>query len=229
MLFFDFLIMIMNLRKNVIYFKYIATACLALFLVGCSLPQEKPITTTTGSTNTAPSIILVDVNSQTLSLYENGKASKHYKISTSKFGIGNRQDSYQTPLGKHYVAHKIGDNAPLGTVFKSRIKTGEIAKINQEREEDVVTSRILWLRGLEDGINRGTGIDSFERYIYIHGTADEANIGKPASFGCIRMKNKEVIELFERVAEGKNGTIVYITDNPPKIAKELGITLAKLG
>jgi lipoprotein-anchoring transpeptidase ErfK/SrfK len=128
-----------------------------------------------------------------------------YPVSTSKFGVGNRENSNKTPLGTHRVKMKYGDNAPLGTVFQARVNTGKVATIHTDstdREEDLITSRILWLEGLEPGKNRGKGIDSYRRYIYIHGTPEEGLIGTPASHGCIRMKNQEVVELFEKVPVG---------------------------
>jgi lipoprotein-anchoring transpeptidase ErfK/SrfK len=154
--------------------------------------------------------IIVDIERQMLFLFKNNKLLKQYQVSTSKFGIGNRQDSYKTPLGRHYIAHKIGANAAINTIFKARSNTQTVAAINEQQEEDVITSRIMWLKGLENGVNRGPGIDSYDRYIYIHGTADEASIGKPASFGCVRMRNQEVIELFSLVKSGFYGTQVNI-------------------
>jgi lipoprotein-anchoring transpeptidase ErfK/SrfK len=154
--------------------------------------------------------IVVDIDKQTLYLFKKAKLLKYYPISSSKFGIGNAQDSHKTPLGKHYIAHKIGANAPINTIFKARMNTQKVALINDETEEDVITSRILWLKGLEPGINKGPGIDSYQRYIYIHGTADEAAIGRPASFGCIRMKNQDVVDLFSQVEAGRYGTQVHI-------------------
>ena len=113
-------------------------------------------------------------------------------------------NSFQTPLGEHIVAEKIGENLPLGAVLKGRKWTKEVIvpiKDVIDIPEDVITSRILWLDGVEQGINKGGDVDSKERFIYIHGTAEEGLIGKPASLGCIRMKNKDVIKLFNRVKE----------------------------
>jgi len=157
--------------------------------------------------------IVVDISEQLLIVY-NTKNSilKSYPISTSKYGIGNQANSNKTPLGKHIVANKIGYNAPLGTIFKARINTGEIATIytdKTDKQEDLVTSRILWLRGVENGTNSGEGIDSFKRFIYIHGTNEEGLIGKPASHGCVRMNNKDVIELFSLI---EKKTVVYIQE-----------------
>lgn len=148
--------------------------------------------------------VIVKISTQELFLILDNKIEKCYQISASKYGVGSEAGSNKTPLGFHRVKYKFGDGAPLGTIFKARKNTGEIAKIftdNTDKEEDYVTTRILWLEGLEEGKNKGKGISSFERFIYIHGTAEEGLIGNPASHGCIRMKNKEVIELFDQVPE----------------------------
>jgi hypothetical protein len=157
--------------------------------------------------------ILIITASQQLFLIENGRAVRLFTISTSRFGIGNREGSGQTPLGVHRIVEKIGDGAPLGRIFKDRLDTG-IDWQPALAEENLILTRILRLEGLEEGFNRGPGIDSFERYIYIHGTNQESMIGTPLSHGCICMKNSDVIELFDAVREG---IIVLIT--------EAGITL----
>jgi len=154
--------------------------------------------------------IEVDISDQRLYLlcrYGN-KEVKIYPVSTSKYGIGNQAGSNKTPLGRHYIKNKIGDGAPLGMIFKARQPMGRVVKINAE-VGDFVTTRIMWLKGLEPGKNSGRGIDSYKRYIYIHGTADENKIGQPASHGCVRMYNSDVIDLFDRVTEG---TQVYIKE-----------------
>ena len=125
--------------------------------------------------------------------------SRRYAISTASKGMGNQLDSFKTPFGIHRVRQKIGGGQPRGMIFAAREPTGEIARSLDNREKDEITSRILWLDGLEDGINRGGGCDTFARYIYIHGTSDEKRIGQPVSAGCIRMKNDDVIELFDDV------------------------------
>lgn len=140
-------------------------------------------------------------------LTDGDTVQKVYDISTSKYGIGNVENSNQTPLGIHRIANKIGDNAPPGRIFKSRIDTG-IDWCEDLTEENMVLTRILRLQGLEPGVNNGPGIDSFERYIYIHGTNREDLIGTPMSHGCICMRNKEIIELYDSVEEG---TIVIIS------------------
>lgn len=122
-----------------------------------------------------------------------------YRISTAEKGMGNRIDSYQTPVGIHRIRQKIGGGEPRGTIFEAREVCGRIARNFDNRDGDEITSRILWLDGLEEGINRGGSCDTYSRYIYIHGTTDEQRIGRPVSAGCIRMCNDDVIELFDNV------------------------------
>jgi lipoprotein-anchoring transpeptidase ErfK/SrfK len=156
---------------------------------------------------TAPNrYLLVDTAAQTLSVIEKNTAVKKYPVSTSRYGVGNRENSFMTPPGVHRVSEKFGHNAPAGRIFRDRIDTGEDFRPG-DPADCLVLTRILWLEGLEDGVNRGTGIDSHERYIYIHGTSNEEAIGRPASHGCVCMRNSEVVELFDSVEEG---TIVLI-------------------
>ena len=131
--------------------------------------------------------------------------SRRYRISTASAGMGNIRDSYQTPTGWHGICNKIGDGQPPLMIFQGRKSIGQLATINSTQtstNKDLITSRILWLEGLEDGINRGGHVDSRERYIYIHGTHEEGLIGRPASKGCIRMINSDIIELYAMVATG---------------------------
>ena len=147
-------------------------------------------------------LILVNIGAQTLSHYHNGKLLKHYPVSTSVYGIGSAAGSNKTPLGVHRIKMKFGAGAPLGMIFKARTATGEIARLYTEAvdvETDHVTSRVMWLQGMEPGVNQGKGVDSFDRYIYIHGTHEEGLIGQPASHGCVRMRNRDVIELFDQL------------------------------
>ena len=145
-------------------------------------------------------LILVDAASQRLYWIEIDAAkNKTYSVSTAFNGLGNRVDSFKTPVGIHRIKQKIGAGEPLGMVFSARAATGRVSKKTDNRVEDEITSRILWLDGAEQGFNRGGGNDSFSRYIYIHGTSDEKRIGEPVSAGCIRMKNKDVIDLFDAV------------------------------
>ncbi|TNF87556.1 MAG: L,D-transpeptidase [Gammaproteobacteria bacterium] len=125
--------------------------------------------------------------------------NRSYPVSTAANGMGNRIDSFKTPFGIHRVRQKIGGGAPCGMVFEARQPTGRVASNLDNREHDEITSRILWLDGLENGVNRGGDCDTYSRYIYIHGTSDEKRIGEPVSAGCIRMKNDDVIELFDEV------------------------------
>lgn len=141
-------------------------------------------------------LIYVDISSQTLSYIVKGTVSKKYNISSSYYGTGSEANSLKTPLGKHEIYKKIGNELPINAILKGRVWNGAIADIIEgpiDTDYDHVTSRILWLDGLEEGKNKGNGVDSRNRYIYIHGTAEEGLIGKPASDGCIRMYNNEVI------------------------------------
>lgn len=149
--------------------------------------------------------LLVDVSQQRLQLTLPSGERKVWPISTAARGTGSASGSLKTPLGRHRISERFGAGAPLGTVFRARANTGEIAEIHTgevDVEEDLVLTRILWLEGLEEGKNRGPGIDSKARYIYIHGTNEEGLIGRPASHGCVRMKNADVVELFELVKIG---------------------------
>lgn len=156
----------------------------------------------TGPLASANPLIVVSVPDQRLALVENGLTLAQFPISTSKFGLGDRPRSYATPLGMMEVAAKIGDNAPIGTVFKGRRPTGEVLRPNAPGRDPIVT-RIMHLRGLEGG-NSG----AFGRGIYIHGTAEERTIGRPASYGCIRMRSRDIVRLFNSVAVGTRIAVV---------------------
>ena len=148
--------------------------------------------------------LLVDSETQTLALIREGAIDCQYGISTSKYGLGCEQDSFKTPIGAHLIAKKIGSQCQLNEILNAREATGECAEIISKAEEssqDLVLTRVLWLRGLEPDKNLGEGVDSFDRYIYIHGTQEEGLIGTPASHGCIRMLNKDVIRLYDIVEE----------------------------
>ena len=150
-------------------------------------------------------IIIVDISEQRLYLYSNNDLILSYPVSTSKYGEGQTENSFKTPLGLHEIKEKIGHKAPINTIFTARVNTNKRADVQikqNDTEDDFVTSRIMWLDGLEEGINRGLGVDSYNRYIYIHGTHEEGLIGQKASHGCIRMFNNDVIELFDIVSEG---------------------------
>jgi lipoprotein-anchoring transpeptidase ErfK/SrfK len=147
---------------------------------------------------------VVSISQQRLYLVESGNRVAEYVISSSRYGKGSESGSLKTPLGIHRIQKKIGAEAPSGTIFKSRVNTGEIAEIVSEArrtDDDFVTTRILWLHGQEPGLNQGESIDSFKRYIYIHGTHEEGLLGQPASKGCIRMYNEDVITVFDQLPE----------------------------
>ncbi len=129
---------------------------------------------------------------------------KHFLISTSAFGVGQAMNSNQTPLGLHRIARKIGGGQPIGTVFKGRQAVGLTW---QGLPDAAIVHRILWLEGLEPGLNRGGNVDSFNRYIYIHGFGDEATLGRPFSQGCIHLSATDLIPLFDLVPIG---TLVWI-------------------
>lgn len=154
--------------------------------------------------------IIADTKSQQMYLISKGKIIKIYIISTSKYGCGSEFGSNKTPLGTHRIKEMIGEGANPGRIFRGRKDTGRTAVIYTDKtdlKQDDVTTRIMWLDGQESGKNRGGNVDSHRRYIYIHGTPEEGLLGKPASHGCIRMKNSEVIELFKIV---RKGTLVEI-------------------
>jgi len=151
--------------------------------------------------------VLVDTNEQTLSYRRGTEDAVMFEVSTSQFGIGNREGSYKTPLGLHRIVEKIGDGAVPWTIFSSRENTGVVWKDGMEGENQILT-RILRLQGLEPGVNVGPMIDSYERYIYIHGTNREDLIGAPFSHGCVCMRNEDIVRLFDMV---EVGTYVYIS------------------
>jgi L,D-transpeptidase catalytic domain len=153
-------------------------------------------------------VLIVNIAGQTASLFEQNKFVKKFPCSTSRFGIGQTEGSNCTPLGLHRIAEKIGAGEPAGTVFKARKVVGHTSQ--PEFADAKITTRILWLEGLEDGFNRGGNLDSHARYIYIHGTADQKSIGKPTSCGCIHLADADLIPLFDLLP---SGTLVWISEN----------------
>lgn len=150
----------------------------------------------------------IALDTMILTVQTDDKITASYPISYAKNGIGSEEGSGKTPLGRHTVCEKIGVNAPLGTVFKSRVATGAIWHEGDEAPENLITTRILRLQGEEAGINKGPGVDSYTRYIYIHGTNHEEALGKECvSFGCILMANKDITELFDMIDEGTHVSI----------------------
>jgi lipoprotein-anchoring transpeptidase ErfK/SrfK len=152
--------------------------------------------------------VVVSIPEQRLALLDNGALIATYPISTSRFAIGDSPGSNGTPLGELEVAKKIGDGAPLGAVFKDRRPTGEVLVPDAPGRDPIVT-RILWLRGRE-----AQNANAYARYIYIHGTPEERNIGKRASYGCIRMRSRDVMQLYDIVGPQARVTIV----NEPLLA-----------
>lgn len=156
-----------------------------------------------------PSRIIVSVKEQKLMLIENGMRLATYPVSTSKFGLGDNWGRMTTPLGFMEVAQKIGDNAPIGAVFHNRRFTGEIIQPNAPGRDPIIT-RIIWLRGLQP-----ENAHAFSRCIYIHGTPQEKLIGRPASFGCIRMKSSDVTALYNQIPLG--AVVEVLLDKLPKV------------
>jgi lipoprotein-anchoring transpeptidase ErfK/SrfK len=155
----------------------------AVFIASCAAPDTRHQ-------------IVISTREQKLALLDRGNVLAIYPVSTSKFGLGDRPGSRFTPLGKLEVAKKVGDNAPPGAVFKDRRRTGEIVAPDSAGRDPIVT-RILWLRGLE-----AQNANAFPRDIYIHGTPEERLIGTPASYGCIRMRSSDIIQLYDIVGTG---------------------------
>src|SRR6476620_2018178 len=165
---------------------------LLLFSLGVSLADATPLSAD----------MIVSIPDQVLALVDRGKLMARYSISTSKFGTGDSAASYRTPLGTLFVSAKIGDRLPLGSVIKNRIPTGEIVTVDAPGR-DAIVSRVIWLRGMETQNQKAR-----DRCIYIHGTPEERRIGNPASFGCVRMRSRDIIDLYDRV---HIGTHVLIT------------------
>ena len=170
--------------------RQIAIAAFAIILASCAAPRD------------VDHHIVVSVHDQKLALIEKGNLIATYPVSTSKFGLSDRPGSFGTPVGELEVADKIGDGAPAGAVFKDRRRTGEVIPVDAPGRDPIVT-RIIWLRGRE---TRNT--NAFRRDIYIHGTPEERNIGRPASYGCIRMRSVDIINLYSQVGQGAQVSIM---------------------
>ena len=164
----------------------------ALLLASCAAPDTQHH-------------IVISTRDQKLALLDRGNLLATYPVSTSKFGLGDRPGSRFTPLGQLQIAQKIGDKAPPGAVFKDRRRTGEIVVANSPGRDPIVT-RILWLRGRES-----QNANAFGRDIYIHGTPEERLIGRPASYGCVRMRSTDIVQLYNIVGVG---AAVAIVDAP---------------
>lgn len=144
-------------------------------------------------------VVLVSIAEQRSIIAKDGKPMKSFLVSTAKAGAGSKENSGKTPLGWHKVVARIGDDTPPGQVFVSRRATSEVIPStgwNSTSGEDKVLTRILWLDGLERGLNKGRGVDSYSRFIYLHGTNQEHLLGSPASHGCIRFSNRDILEIY---------------------------------
>ncbi len=164
-------------------------AAIALLVASCVAPDTRHH-------------VVISVPQQRMALLDNGVLMATYPVSTSKFALGDSPGSMGTPLGEMEVAEKIGGSAPSGAVFKDRRLTGEILAPDAPGRDPIVT-RILWLRGRE-----ARNANAYSRYIYIHGTPEERTIGRPASYGCVRMRSRDVIQLYDIVGRGAKVTIL---------------------
>jgi lipoprotein-anchoring transpeptidase ErfK/SrfK len=182
---------------------------LALTLLAPSIPAAVPVLTLGGQVVTNQ--VIISVREQKLMLLQNGAKIATYPVSTSKFGLGDDWGRMTTPLGYLAVAQKIGDHAPTGAVFHNRRFTGEILAPNAPGRDPVIT-RIIWLRGLEL-----QNAHAYRRCIYIHGTPEEKLIGRPASYGCIRMKSSDVASLYDQLPLG--AVIQIVPDKLPRVPK----------
>lgn len=193
--------------------KIIFTFLLSISLAWAQNPVQTANTYTQAKKNTTyKELLYVSVKTQKMYHIINNEVVKTFIISTAEKGIGNIKNSEQTPLGLHSVKEKHGDNTPLNGRMIGRVFYGQIATIyndSSRSKTDDVTTRILWLSGEEEGVNKGGNVDSYQRYIYIHGTSEEGRLGTPASHGCIRMNNKDVLKLYNKIAVG---TKVLILD-----------------
>jgi lipoprotein-anchoring transpeptidase ErfK/SrfK len=178
------------MNKIDIFIRAILLLAVVTFIASCAAPPDMQHR------------VVISVREQKLALLEKGNLIATYPVSTSKFCLGDRPGSYGTPLGKLEVADKIGGGAPAGAVFKDRRRTGEVIPVDAPGRDPIVT-RIIWLRGREV-----QNANAFRRDIYIHGTPEERNIGRPASYGCIRMRSRDIINLYEIVGRGAEVTIV---------------------
>jgi hypothetical protein len=156
-------------------------------------------------------IFVVNIAAQRAALFEDGHFVKGYRCSTSRFGIGEDMDSNRTPRGLHRIAEKYGDGDPAGTIFKNREVAGSVSELGVAAGG--ITTRIMWLEGLEPGFNRGTNgsvdVDTHDREIYIHGTGDQHSIGRPASHGCVHLADADLVALYDLLP---SGTLVWIAE-----------------
>ena len=191
-----------------------------LALLGAALEHASSASATGLPVGSAPGrVLLVDVRRQRLALIERGEVIGEYAVSTAAAGVGSESGSLRTPPGWHGIHARIGAGAPSGAVFESRVATGAVWR-GEPQKDDLILTRVLTLEGLEEGVNRGPGVDSLERYVYLHGTNHEGALGTPDSHGCVRLSNRDVIELHERVAEGDR--VLIVPDDAASVPDPLG-------
>ena len=191
-------------------------AALMLLTSGCSsvyyanhrqLPKKFVATCQRLDLTPTEYVLTVNIAAQKALLFEDGWKVKTYACSTSRVGIGEMNGSYCTPRGLHRIAEKVGDGQPAGTIFKDRVVIGYVSELGVKA--GTITTRIMWLEGLEPGFNRGGNVDTHDREIYIHGTGDQQSLGRPASIGCIHLADPDLIFLFDLLP---GGTLVWISE-----------------
>ena len=195
----------------------VATGLMLLFNCGCStlhfmnsqpkIPEACLTTCWRLQVTPTKYLLVVNIDKQSAALFENGAFVKTYRCSTSRFGIGEIKDSNCTPRGLHRIAEKIGEGEPAGTIFKNREIVGHVSELGVKAGR--ITTRIMWLEGMEPGFNQGGNVDTHERYIYIHGTGDQESVGRPDSHGCIHFADADLITLFDLLP---SGTLVWISE-----------------
>ena len=171
-----------------------------------NLPEAFQAACQRAALKTTPHCLWANIADQKMVHFHNETKSA-YQISTAIAGTGQNSGSLQTPLGLHRIAEKIGAGEPVGTVFKGRVP---VATNGKGKADALITDRILWLSGLEPGLNQGGDVDSHDRYIYIHGIGDESRLGQPNSQGCIHLAAADLLPLFDTVP---SGTLVFISEN----------------
>jgi hypothetical protein len=199
---------------------FISLVCAAVLLLnsGCAsfhplaskweLPAECRATCQRLAVAPTKYVFTVNIAAQTAALYKDGWLEKNYVCSTSRVGIGETNGSYCTPRGLHRIAEKVGDGQPAGTIFRDRAVIGYVSDLGVKA--GTITTRIMWLDGLEPGFNRGGNVDTHDREIYIHGTGDQNSLGRPASIGCIHLADRDLIPLYDLLP---SGTLVWISEH----------------
>lgn len=197
---------VLNLMLSVVIL--LSSGCSSVYFANHrQLPKKIPATCQRLDIVPTKYVLTVNIGSQKALLFEDGWKVKTYSCSTSRVGIGETNGSYCTPRGLHRIAEKVGDGQPAGTIFKNRAVVGYVSKLGVKAGS--ITTRIMWLDGLEPGFNRGGNVDTHDREIYIHGTGDQQSLGKPASIGCIHLADPDLIALYDLLP---SGTLVWISE-----------------